>query len=35
MLRSTLRICFYIVAAVGVGVPLSAVAFVGLALLGF
>jgi len=35
MLKITLGIILYLLAAIAVGVPLSAVAFVGLALIGF
>jgi hypothetical protein len=35
MSRCALKVLVYCVAAVGVGVPLSLLAFVGLALIGF
>jgi len=35
VLNSTLRLFLYAVAAVGIGVPLVGIAFVGLALIGF
>jgi hypothetical protein len=35
MLKTAIRISLYSLAAIGVGIPLSAIAFIGLALIGF